>query len=319
MPRGRAARPRGSTRRRDDLAVRRRRRVPAAPRRGARARAEHDRLVPPRPRDLRRLARRARASRARRRSPSATSRAFVRYLGARAEPPLTTSSIARVLSSVRGLHRFLAEEGVIEADVSRELRRRSSPMRLPKAISVEDVEALLAAAGGERRAELRDKALLELLYATGARVTEAVVAERRRPGRRRGRPAVRQGRQAAHRAGRQLRPARRRRLPRAGAPTLSARGSATPALFLGAARPARVAAERVAHHPGCSRAGRHRRGGLTAHPAALLRDPSARRWSRRARRAGAPRALLGGHHADLHDGHSRYTPGYVHGAHPRAR
>lgn len=99
---------------------------------------------------------------------------FVRFLGTERVPPLATSSIARVLSAVRGLHRFLTEEGTIPADVSRDLRPPKLPMRLPKAIPVEDVEALIAAAGGEEVAELRDTALLELLYATGARVSEAV-------------------------------------------------------------------------------------------------------------------------------------------------
>ena len=99
---------------------------------------------------------------------------FVRFLGAERVPPLATSSIARVLSAVRGLHRFLTEEGSIAADVSRDLRPPKLPMRLPKAIPIEDVEALIAAAGGEEVAELRDTALLELLYATGARVSEAV-------------------------------------------------------------------------------------------------------------------------------------------------
>ena len=98
----------------------------------------------------------------------------MRHLGAERRPPLATSSIARVLSAVRGLHRFLAEEGVITQDVSRELRPPKLPMRLPKAIPVEDVEALIAAVGGEELHELRDTALLELLYATGARVSEAV-------------------------------------------------------------------------------------------------------------------------------------------------
>ncbi|WP_159602064.1 site-specific tyrosine recombinase XerD [Agromyces humi] len=99
---------------------------------------------------------------------------FVRFLGAERQPPLATSSIARVLSAVRGLHRFLADEGVIADDVSRELRPPKLPMRLPKAIPVEDVEKLIAAVGGEELHELRDTALLELLYATGARVSEAV-------------------------------------------------------------------------------------------------------------------------------------------------
>lgn len=159
--------------------------------------------------------------------------AFVRFLGADRVPPLATSSVARVLSSVRGLHRFLADEGAIEADVSRELRPPKLPMRLPKAIPVDDIEALIAAAGGEEPVALRDTALLELLYATGARVSEAVslnvddlVDEE----------VVRLfgkgGKQRVVPLGSYARRAIDAYLVRA-RPTLSARGSATPALFLG--------------------------------------------------------------------------------------
>ncbi|WP_173924578.1 site-specific tyrosine recombinase XerD [Agromyces sp. Marseille-P2726] len=98
---------------------------------------------------------------------------FVRFLGTDRSPTLATSSIARVLSAVRGLHRFLADEGVLESDVSRDLRTPKLPMRLPKAIPVDEVEELIAAAGGDEPRQLRDAALLELLYATGARVSEA--------------------------------------------------------------------------------------------------------------------------------------------------
>jgi integrase/recombinase XerD len=159
--------------------------------------------------------------------------AFVRFLGAERRPVLATSSVARVLSAVRGLHRFLAEEGLIVADVSRELRPPKLPMRLPKAIPVDDVEALITAAGGEEPAELRDAALLELLYATGARVSEAVslnvddlVEEE----------VVRLfgkgGKQRVVPLGSYARRAIDAYLVRA-RPTFSARGSATPALFLG--------------------------------------------------------------------------------------
>jgi integrase/recombinase XerD len=157
----------------------------------------------------------------------------VRFLGADRVPPLATSSVARVLSAVRGLHRFLAEEGVIEADVSRELRPPKLPMRLPKAIPVDDVEALIAAAGGDEPVQLRDTALLELLYATGARVSEAVslnvddlVDEE----------VVRLfgkgGKQRVVPLGSYARRAIDAYLVRA-RPLLSARGTATPALFLG--------------------------------------------------------------------------------------
>lgn len=99
---------------------------------------------------------------------------FQRHLSADRQPPLASSSVARVLSAVRGLHRFLAEEGVTEQDAAREVKPPKLPARLPKAISIAEVEALLAATDGEEPLRVRDKALLELLYATGARVSEAV-------------------------------------------------------------------------------------------------------------------------------------------------
>ena len=100
--------------------------------------------------------------------------AFPVALATRAERPLRASSVARVLSSVRGLHAFLLEEGLLEADVAASARPPKLPARLPKAISIAQVEALLAATDGDEPARVRDKALLELLYATGARVSEAV-------------------------------------------------------------------------------------------------------------------------------------------------
>ncbi|MGJ4846553.1 site-specific tyrosine recombinase XerD [Leifsonia sp. Le1] len=99
---------------------------------------------------------------------------FTLHLGSRAESPLTSSSLARVLSTVRGFHRFLLDEGIVERDVAHEVKPPKLASRLPKAISVDQVSALLAATDGDSIASLRDKALLELLYATGARVSEAV-------------------------------------------------------------------------------------------------------------------------------------------------
>jgi integrase/recombinase XerD len=90
-------------------------------------------------------------------------------------PPLAATSAARTLVAVRGLHRFLALEGVVDADPARRVSPPSTPARLPKAIPVEDVERLLEAASvGDTPASLRDRALLEVLYGTGARISEAV-------------------------------------------------------------------------------------------------------------------------------------------------
>ncbi len=92
-----------------------------------------------------------------------------------AHPPLAASSSARTLVAVRGLHRFLALEGDLDVDPARAVSPPTSPARLPKAISVEDVERLLEAASvGDTASALRDRALLEVLYGTGARISEAV-------------------------------------------------------------------------------------------------------------------------------------------------
>jgi integrase/recombinase XerD len=89
--------------------------------------------------------------------------------------PLAATSAARTLVAVRGLHRFLALEGVLDTDPARRVSPPTPPSRLPQAIPVEDVERLLEAASvGDTPASLRDRALLEVLYGTGARISEAV-------------------------------------------------------------------------------------------------------------------------------------------------
>ena len=75
---------------------------------------------------------------------------------------------------MRGLHRFAAREGLAGTDPAREVRPAGAPRRLPKALGVDEVRRLLAAAAGPEPADLRDAALLEFLYGTGARVSEAV-------------------------------------------------------------------------------------------------------------------------------------------------
>jgi integrase/recombinase XerD len=85
------------------------------------------------------------------------------------ERPLAASSAARALAAVRGLHRFAARDGLVPVDVARAVRPPGLPQRLPKALTIDQVDQLLAGASG-----LRDTALLELLYSTGARISEAV-------------------------------------------------------------------------------------------------------------------------------------------------
>jgi len=91
---------------------------------------------------------------------------------------LSAVSAARALIAVRGLHRFAAAEGLAELDVARAVRPPTPGRRLPKSLTIDQVLALLEGAGGETAADgpltLRNRALLELLYSTGARISEAV-------------------------------------------------------------------------------------------------------------------------------------------------
>ncbi|HEY5320006.1 MAG TPA: site-specific tyrosine recombinase XerD [Galbitalea sp.] len=100
--------------------------------------------------------------------------AFARELRTREESPLTASSTARMLSSVRGFHRYLLDEGQVQTDAAAETKPPKLASRLPKAITIEQMASVLAAAQGDTPQALRDTALLELLYATGARISEAV-------------------------------------------------------------------------------------------------------------------------------------------------
>lgn len=95
--------------------------------------------------------------------------------GEEGHPPLAASSAARAISAVRGLHRFAAREGLAPDDASRDVHPPALARRLPRALDVADVLALLqAAAVGDDPVSLRDAALLEFLYGTGARISEAV-------------------------------------------------------------------------------------------------------------------------------------------------
>jgi integrase/recombinase XerD len=92
--------------------------------------------------------------------------------------PLAASSAGRAVVAVRGLHAFAAAEGLAPSDPARPVRPPAPPRRLPRAIPVAEIERLLDAAGvGGTPRSLRDRALLELLYATGARISEATALD----------------------------------------------------------------------------------------------------------------------------------------------
>lgn len=96
------------------------------------------------------------------------------------EAGLRASSIGRTLAAVRGIHKFLVLENLRTDDPTSKLRPPKLPGRLPKALTINQVMDLLAAAGPEPEDEvfdplrLRDRAIVELMYSTGARVSEIV-------------------------------------------------------------------------------------------------------------------------------------------------
>jgi integrase/recombinase XerD len=90
------------------------------------------------------------------------------------EVPLANASVARAVIAVRSLHRFGAAEGLTADDPARSVRPPKPPRRLPKALSLEQVQAMLAVPATDTEVGLRDAALLELLYGTGIRISEAV-------------------------------------------------------------------------------------------------------------------------------------------------
>ncbi|MDI6104446.1 site-specific tyrosine recombinase XerD [Actinoplanes sp. NEAU-A12] len=93
------------------------------------------------------------------------------------EEGLASASAARAISAVRGFHRFAVRERLAPHDVAADVRPPAPPKRLPKALDPDQVGRLLAVPDGDSPLGLRDRALLEFLYGTGARISEAVGAD----------------------------------------------------------------------------------------------------------------------------------------------
>jgi integrase/recombinase XerD len=119
----------------------------------------------------------------------ASAGAATRYLAARARrgrpgDGLAPSSLRRRAAALRGFYRFAFADGLIARDVAADLDLPRQVRRLPEPLSVDEAAALLEAAGGddphepEHGRRLRDRTLLELLYAGGLRISEALGLDR---------------------------------------------------------------------------------------------------------------------------------------------
>jgi integrase/recombinase XerD len=106
----------------------------------------------------------------------ATIRSFVASLSASTHgpeaAPYRASSVARALSAVRSFHRFLLREGAVERDPAASVARPRLPRSLPRPLGADDVRRLLEAPDPSTPAGTRDRAILELLYGSGLRISE---------------------------------------------------------------------------------------------------------------------------------------------------
>ena len=109
------------------------------------------------------------------RDPEDVTRELVEgYVAALAEVGLAPASVERAVSAVKGLHRFMVADGICEAFPTSDLPLPAKPARLPDVISVEDAARLLDQPFPGTPAGLRDRAILEVLYGCGLRVSELV-------------------------------------------------------------------------------------------------------------------------------------------------
>ena len=94
--------------------------------------------------------------------------------GSIVQPPLAQASIARAVVAVRSLHRFAVADGLTSTDPAADVRPPRPARRLPKALTLDQVQLMLDLPSTETAEGLRDAALLELLYGTGGRISEVV-------------------------------------------------------------------------------------------------------------------------------------------------
>ncbi|MGZ4134479.1 MAG: site-specific tyrosine recombinase XerD [Tumebacillaceae bacterium] len=99
---------------------------------------------------------------------------IISYLAELQRNGRATSTISRNLASMRAFYGFMLRDGLIDGDPTTNLESPKIEKRLPKVLTVDEVESLLEGPDGGSVAGIRDKAMLELLYATGIRVSELV-------------------------------------------------------------------------------------------------------------------------------------------------
>ncbi|MDE7018485.1 MAG: site-specific tyrosine recombinase XerD [Lachnospiraceae bacterium] len=103
-----------------------------------------------------------------------TEEAMASYIQYLEESRFAAATVSRSVASLKAFYHFLMQEGIISEDISEKLKAPKIEKKIPEIMSPEEVVRLLEQPGGDSPKEIRDKAMLELLYATGIRVTELI-------------------------------------------------------------------------------------------------------------------------------------------------
>lgn len=85
-----------------------------------------------------------------------------------------SSTVSRSMSSIRALYHYLVKAGLVKEDITQQLQAPKQYREMPEILTVEEAAALVEQPKGDKPRQLRDRAILELLYATGIRVSELV-------------------------------------------------------------------------------------------------------------------------------------------------
>ena len=101
-------------------------------------------------------------------------KAFLSYISFLTENQFANATISRHIAAIKGWNLFMLKEGMVEEDFAQNLKAPKIEKRVPGILQTEEVVKLLESPKGNNPKELRDKAMLELLYATGIRVTELI-------------------------------------------------------------------------------------------------------------------------------------------------
>lgn len=96
------------------------------------------------------------------------------YIQCLEDGQFAAATVSRNIASLKAFYHFLMQEGIVKTDVSENLKAPKIEKKIPEIMTPEEVVRLLEQPGGDSPKEIRDKAMLELLYATGIRVTELI-------------------------------------------------------------------------------------------------------------------------------------------------